>query len=328
MVLLMAQAAPLAAQRRAAPQPVPVQVQVPMAQPPAPQVASLSGALLLWQRGEWTAAVAMWRPFAEAGNADAMFNMGQAYQTGRGVQRDEAAALRWYEAAAARGHRPGLTNQGILLFKNGRKSQALALLRRAADGGEPRAQYVYGTAAWNGDGMERNLAIAYAYLARAAEQGLADGRNALDLLMPRMSLVERANGAQLVATIARSDGTRGELVGVGLPAVASVAAATAVDAAVDAAMTAPGVDSGVEAGAGWRVQIGAFSSRAGAEADLAALRSRSPAVLSGLTVFFAPGGALVRLQLGPFANSEAARAGCAQFAALARGCLVVPPVNR
>lgn len=272
----------------------------------------------LWQRGEWAAAVAMWKPFADAGNADAMFNMGQAAQTGRGLPKDEAAALRWYEQAAARGHRPGLANQGILLFKNGRKPQALALLRRAADGGEVRAQYVYGTAAWNGDGMERNLATAFAYLARAAEQGMSEARSSLDLLLPRLNVAERASGMQLAGMIARSDGTRGPPIGIGEPfAAPALAVSTAA---------APALEAGMEAG--WRVQIGAFSSRAGAEADLAALRSRSPAVLSGLAVFFAAGGALVRLQLGPFASSEAARAGCARFAALERGCLVVPPVSQ
>lgn len=276
-----------------------------MAAPPAARVASVRGGVELWQSGEWAAAVAMWRPFAEGGNADAMFNLGQAHQLGRGVPRDATAALRWYEQAAARGHRPALANQGILLFKAGQKTQALALLKRAADGGEPRAQYVYGTAAWNGDGLERNLAIAYAYLGRAAEQGLAEGRSALDLLVPRMSGSERANGEQLAATLAREDGTLGPLLGV------AGRAAEVADAA--------------GSGAGWRVQIGAFSSQSGAEADLAAIRSRSAAVLSGLSVFYAPGGALVRLQLGPFDSNEAARAGCARFAAVGRGCLVVPP---
>jgi TPR repeat protein len=288
-----------------------------MAAPPEARVASVQGGVDLWQQGQWAAAVAMWRPFADAGNTDAMFNMGQAYQLGRGVPRDEAVALRWYEQAAARGHRPALANQGILLFKAGRKTQALALLKRAADGGEPRAQFVYGTAAWNGDGLERNLGIAYAYLARSAEQGLAEARSALDLLVPRLSLVERANGQQLASTLAREDGTRGPLPGMSAGGAAGV---VVLDQVAD---QRPAAQAG--SGAEWRVQIGAFSNRSGAEADLAAIRSRSPAVLSGLTVFFAPGGSLVRLQLGPFESADAARAGCARFAAVGRSCLVVSP---
>ena len=36
-----------------------------------------------WQRGDHAGAVRMWRPVADAGNADAQFNLGQAYRLGR-----------------------------------------------------------------------------------------------------------------------------------------------------------------------------------------------------------------------------------------------------
>lgn len=37
---------------------------------------------------------------AEAGNADAQFDLGRLYQTGKGVSKDEAQALKWFTAAA------------------------------------------------------------------------------------------------------------------------------------------------------------------------------------------------------------------------------------
>ena len=43
-----------------------------------------------WQRGDYRGAVAIWRPLAEAGDADAAFNLGQAYRLGRGVPVDLA----------------------------------------------------------------------------------------------------------------------------------------------------------------------------------------------------------------------------------------------
>ncbi len=38
-----------------------------------------------WQRGDFTGAVAEWRPLADKGDADAQYNLGQAYKMGRGV---------------------------------------------------------------------------------------------------------------------------------------------------------------------------------------------------------------------------------------------------
>ena len=49
------------------------------------------------------AAVAIWRPLAEGGDADAQFNLGQAYRLGRGVPLDLAAAKIWFERAAQTG---------------------------------------------------------------------------------------------------------------------------------------------------------------------------------------------------------------------------------
>ena len=57
-----------------------------------------------WQKGDTEGAVAIWRPLAEAGDADAAFNLGQAYRLGRGVVIDLAQAQNWLERAARKGH--------------------------------------------------------------------------------------------------------------------------------------------------------------------------------------------------------------------------------
>ena len=41
---------------------------------------------------------------AEAGNANAQFDLGLFYETGTGVRRDNAKALLWYFRAARQGH--------------------------------------------------------------------------------------------------------------------------------------------------------------------------------------------------------------------------------
>jgi cell division septation protein DedD len=160
----------------------------------------------LWRAGDWAGAVANWQPFAAAGDADAMFNMGQAYKLGRAVPLDKAIARDWYRKAAAKGHLPAQANLGILLFQAGEKTEAAQWLKSAADRGEMRAQYVLGVAHWNGDGVPRSLPLAYAYLARSSAQGLGEATGALNNLTRTISPVERANGWAIATSLAAGNG--------------------------------------------------------------------------------------------------------------------------
>src|SRR3954453_9751662 len=80
---------------------------------------SVKAGIDAWQRAEYANAVAIWRPLAESGDADAQFNLGQAYRLGRGVPINLAAAKTWFERAAATGHVDAETTLGLLLFQNG-----------------------------------------------------------------------------------------------------------------------------------------------------------------------------------------------------------------
>jgi TPR repeat protein len=51
-----------------------------------------------------SAAVEWWTRAAEAGDAEAQLRLGDAYATGRGVERDIEAARMWYERALERRH--------------------------------------------------------------------------------------------------------------------------------------------------------------------------------------------------------------------------------
>jgi TPR repeat protein len=54
-----------------------------------------------WQRADYASAVGIWRPLAEKGDADAAFNLGQAYRLGRGVTINLGAAQSWFLRAAS-----------------------------------------------------------------------------------------------------------------------------------------------------------------------------------------------------------------------------------
>jgi hypothetical protein len=173
---------------------------------PAPPPPSVSAGVDLWRAGDYAAAVAVWQPFAAAGDADAMFNMGQAYKLGRAVPKDLSVARDFYRKAAAKSHLPAQANLGILLFQAGEKPEATRWLKTAADRNEMRAQYVLGIAHWNGDGVPRSLPLAYAYLLRASAQGLTEAATALNTLNGIITPLDRANGGNVANSLAAGEG--------------------------------------------------------------------------------------------------------------------------
>ena len=57
----------------------------------SPALADVRAGVDAWQRGDFATAVKEWRPLADKGDADAQFNMGQAYKLGRGVPSESLA---------------------------------------------------------------------------------------------------------------------------------------------------------------------------------------------------------------------------------------------
>jgi hypothetical protein len=51
---------------------------------------------------------------AEQGDADAQFNLGLMYETGDGVARDYAEAIKWYRLAARQGISKAQNNLGVM----------------------------------------------------------------------------------------------------------------------------------------------------------------------------------------------------------------------
>ncbi|MES2137070.1 MAG: tetratricopeptide repeat protein, partial [Pseudomonadota bacterium] len=164
---------------------------------------SVKAGIDAWQRSDYASAVAIWRPLAEQGDADAQFNLGQAYRLGRGVQINLAAAKSWFERAAAKGHVDSQTTLGLLLFQNGAQPEALKWLKMAAEQGEPRALLVYGTALYNGDGVTQDQVLGYAYVSRAAAQGLAPARETLAQLNKLMPVADRKKGVAIAKAKAK-----------------------------------------------------------------------------------------------------------------------------
>jgi uncharacterized protein len=290
--------------------------------PAALQAQSVKAGIEAWQRADYEGAVAIWRPLAEQGDPDAAFNLGQAYRLGRGVPTNLAAAKTWFERAADKGHVDAQTTLGLLLFQNGDQAEGLRWLKNAADKGEPRALLVYGTALVNGDGVTQDPVLGYAYVSRAAAQGLAPAKETLKQLDQMLPLNDRKKGVAIARAKAKaapppkSKGERSKPVQVAsakpAPAASPKSAAPSPRPAAPAAQRPP-------ASGAWRIQLGAFSQRGSAEALYQRLSGKS--ALAGRQPFYIAAGAVTRLQVGPFESKAAAAAACR---AVGQACFPVP----
>ena len=284
-----------------------------------------------WQRADYSAAVRIWRPLAEKGDADAAFNLGQAYRLGRGVQTNLAASKAWFERAANKGHVDAQTTLGLLLFQNGDQAAGLKWLKTAAEEGEPRALLVYGTALFNGDGVTQNPVLGYAYVSWAAAQGFGPAKETLADLDKLMSVPDRKKGLELAMAKAKNrPALKSKATPIATKPSKPVQGATAkpVQVAIAKPVTKPApkpapaspVGPAPAASGAWRIQLGAYNNRASAEAAYRKLAGN--AALGGRSPQYIPFNQFVRLRVGPFASKESAAAACA---AVRVPCFTVAP---
>jgi tetratricopeptide (TPR) repeat protein len=277
-----------------------------------------------WSRGDYAGAVAQWRPLAEAGNADAQFNLGQAYKLGRGVPANAATAQSWYQKAARQGHEQAQVNVGLLLYNSGRRQEALPWIRKAVELGDPRAQYILGTELFNGDLVAKDWPRAYALMLRAADGGVPPAADNLKSMEKFIPADQRRHGVALAQGMGRPAGPSGMKTNVF--ASAPVAAPTRTLRAVVAPAPRRNVPAPAPASAGgrWRVQLGAFGSAGGAQRAWAGLKGKVGA-FGPLQPNYVAAGAVTRLQAGPLPSRAAADRVCAAAKAAGAACFPVAP---
>lgn len=131
-----------------------------------PARADFAEGLEAFDGGDWAAALAAWRPLAEAGDAEAQTALGGLYLTGAGVAVNPAEAARWY--------------------------------RLAAEQGDPVAQLNLGDLYSRGAGVRRDLVQAYLWLSLAAAQGRDWPERRRREILPAMTAAELAEAERLV----------------------------------------------------------------------------------------------------------------------------------
>jgi uncharacterized protein len=142
-------------------------------------------------RGDFAAAVPLYRALAEKGNVGAQKRLGYLYEIGAGVERDWLKAAEWCGKAAEAGDDGAAAALGFIgrnwaKVNSGGNQIVYALVEKAAKMGNSRAQFSLGLMNYrigdlSFDQTTGNLDEALLWYRRAAEQGDVDAEIVLAL---------------------------------------------------------------------------------------------------------------------------------------------------
>lgn len=120
---------------------------------------------------------------AEAGEAEAQFQLAGAYEKGDGVQQDENKAFEWCRKAAEQGYAQAQNSLGVMYSRGigveKNKEEAFHWYQKAARQSLAKGDYNVAISYYNGDGVSSDLARAYAWMMLAQRNGDPDAEQAL-----------------------------------------------------------------------------------------------------------------------------------------------------
>ena len=103
-------------------------------------------------KGDYAAALRLWRPIAEQGDASAQYNLGQMYRNGQGVPQDYIQAHMWFNLATAQNDANAAKNRDIVAAKMApaqiAEAQKMAREREHADDGVAGVSKLDSLAGW------------------------------------------------------------------------------------------------------------------------------------------------------------------------------------
>jgi serine/threonine protein kinase len=131
----------------------------------------------------FSAALALFREAANAGDADSMIELGETYAAGVIVNRNDAEATRWYRRAADAGDPRGMLYLGGMYSLGTGVPQDYRVAARwfqaAADAGNPSAMFDLGWLYEKGQGVPKYLRLADELYRKAADLGNDEARRRL-----------------------------------------------------------------------------------------------------------------------------------------------------
>ena len=128
--------------------------------------------IVAYQNGDFAAALQLFQPLAEHGDASAQCNLGVMYEQGRGVAQNYREAMRWFRLAALQGDASAQSNLGVMYYKGQSIAQdygeARKWYRMAAEQRNLEAQFNLGVMYEEGRGVAQDRVRAHMWFNLAA----------------------------------------------------------------------------------------------------------------------------------------------------------------
>jgi TPR repeat protein len=127
---------------------------------------------------------------AHSGDANAQFELGRAFEDGKGFLQDDGLAVEWFRKAAEQGNAKAQSSLGAM-YSVGRgvardKEEAVRWYKKAARQGLPEGMYSLAIAYFNGEGVSGDLNLAYAWMLAAKDRGNVQAGEALKHISDEM----------------------------------------------------------------------------------------------------------------------------------------------
>ena len=158
-----------------------------------------------YQRGDYKAALAAWKPLADKGNALAQNNLGILYLDGTGVAQNLPQAVHYLSLSAASGSALGQNNLGGL-YRDGKgvkqdHARAKQWFSASAAQGNASAMYNLGLMQEQGQGVTANNVRAYMWYVLAGEkESFPNAVAHRDALGAHMAVESQKQARELAAT--------------------------------------------------------------------------------------------------------------------------------
>jgi TPR repeat protein len=112
---------------------------------------------------------------AQSGDAQAQFELGRAYEEGKGVQQDDERAVEWFRKSADQKYAQAQNSLGVM-YALGRgvqqdKEEAVRWYKKAAKQGLAEGIYNVAISYYNGEGVGADMVAAYAWMTLAQSKG-------------------------------------------------------------------------------------------------------------------------------------------------------------
>jgi TPR repeat protein len=128
---------------------------------------------------------------AEAGDAQAQFEFGRAYEDGKGLPQDDAKAVEWFRKSAEQGNAQAENSLGVM-YALGRgitrdREEAVRWYKKAAKQGSAEGLYNVAISYYNGEGVDASMSKACTWMMAAQRKGDKQAEEALKHIQQEIS---------------------------------------------------------------------------------------------------------------------------------------------